>query len=58
MTSITAISGSDFSIYDGGQYQNIRGIASSANGEIIYVCLYGVTNIGVVKSSNLEQHGI
>jgi hypothetical protein len=36
----------------GGQYQNMRGVASSSNGAIIYVSMNGVTNIGVVKSIN------
>lgn len=52
MASITAISGSDFSTYDGGQYQNMRGIASSSDGAIIYVSIYGTTDIGVVKSTD------
>lgn len=49
MTSITPISASDFSTYDNGNYQNMRGIASSTNGVIIYVCIIGV---GVVKSAD------
>jgi len=50
--SITTISSTDFSSYDDGNYQAMTGIACSANGEIIYVCMYGVTNIGVMKSTN------
>jgi len=52
MTSITPISGTDFSAYDGGNYQAMRGIASSANGAIIYVSMNSVSGVGVVKSSN------
>jgi 6-phosphogluconolactonase (cycloisomerase 2 family) len=50
MTSITVISGTDFSTYDGGNYQAMRGIASSTDGAIIYISMNGVPNIGVVKS--------
>jgi hypothetical protein len=52
MTSITPISATDFSTYDGGNYQAMRGIASSSDGTIIYVSMYGVTNIGVLKSTD------
>jgi hypothetical protein len=52
MASITPISGTDFSTFTGGNYQAMRGIASSANGTIIYICMNGVANIGVVKSTN------
>ena len=50
MASITPISGTDFSTNDGGGYQNMRGIAASSDGTIIYVCMNGVSNVGVVKS--------
>ena len=52
MTSITPISATDFSTYDGGNYQAMRGIASSFDGSIIYVSMNGVTGIGVMKSSD------
>ena len=52
MASITPISATDFSTYDGGNYQAMRGIASSTDGQIIYVCMNGVTGIGVMKSAN------
>jgi hypothetical protein len=52
MTSITPISATDFSTYDGGNYQAMRGVASSANGAILYVAMSGVTGVGVVKSIN------
>ena len=52
MASITPISGSNLSAYDGGQYQNMRGVAVTPNGAIIYISLNGVTNIGVIKSTN------
>lgn len=51
MTSITPISATDFSTYDSGNYQSMRGIASTANGQIIYVAINSGTN-GVVKSIN------
>ena len=50
MTSITPISASDFSIIDGGNYQTMRGIAASANGSIIYVCMNGGATYGIAKS--------
>lgn len=49
MTSITPISAADFSGFDGGNYTAISGIASSANGAIVYVSING---IGVVQSIN------
>jgi len=52
MTSITPISGADFSTYDKGEYQKMKGIASSANGAIIYVSIIGSDVAGVVKSTN------
>jgi hypothetical protein len=53
MTSITQISATNFSSFLGGKdYQNMKGITSSENGQIIYVCMYDVLNIGVVKSIN------
>jgi hypothetical protein len=52
MASITPVSGSDFSSYDGGEYQKMQGIASSSDGVIIYVCINGVTGYGVIKSTN------
>jgi len=52
MTSITPISATDFSTYDGGNYQAMRGIASSSDGTIIYVSMYSVTNVGVLKSTD------
>jgi hypothetical protein len=52
MTSITPISATDFSTFCGGNYQAMRGVASSANGTIIYVCMNGVTGVGVVRSTN------
>ena len=50
MTSITPISATDFSTYDGSNYQAMRGIASSSDGKIIYVSIDNGTDIGVVKS--------
>jgi hypothetical protein len=49
MTSITPISATDFSTLDGGNYTAISGIASTANGTIVYVSIAG---IGVIKSTN------
>ena len=49
MASITPISGSDFSTFDGGQYTSMVGSASSFNGEIFYVC---INNTGVVQSTD------
>lgn len=50
MTSITATGAKDFSVFDGGDYTKITGIASSANGAIVYVSINN--NSGVVKSVN------
>jgi hypothetical protein len=52
MTSITDISTTDFSSYNGGNYQAMEGIASSSDGTIIYVSILGVPDIGVMKSTN------
>jgi hypothetical protein len=52
MASITPISTTDFSTYNGGNYQAMEGVASSVNGAIIYVCMSGVSGVGVVKSIN------
>jgi len=52
MTSITPILASDFSAYCGGEYQNMTGVASSANGTILYVCMKSVTDIGVLRSTD------
>jgi hypothetical protein len=52
MASITEISGSDFSTYCGGNYQAMRGVASSIDGRIIYVSMNGVSNYGVIKSTD------
>jgi len=52
MTSITAISATDFSSYDGGSYTNIKGVASSSNGNYIYVAIYNVTSKGIISSTN------
>ena len=49
MTSLTPIDAANFSGFDGGQYTNISGIASSANGTIVYVSING---IGIIKSAN------
>ena len=49
MASITSIKGSDFSGYDGGQYTNMKGVASSSGGVCIYVAINGS---GVVQSLN------
>lgn len=49
MASITAIHGSDFSTYDGGQYTTINGTASSSDGTIIYVCISSST-YSIMKS--------
>jgi hypothetical protein len=52
MASFTPISATDFSTYDGGEYQKMKGVATSANGAIIYVSMSNVTGIGVMKSSD------
>jgi len=52
MASINAISGSNFSGYTLSDYQKIKGIASSSDGAIIYVCIDNVLNIAVVKSTD------
>jgi len=52
MTSITPISATNFSTYDGGNYQAMRGIASSTDGSIIYVSMNNVSDIGVVRSTD------
>jgi len=49
MTSITPIRAADFSGYDGGSYVSMSGIASSADGSIIYVSINGA---GVIQSTN------
>jgi len=49
MTSIIPTSARDFSTYDSGNYTSMSGIASSANGSIIYVSINGV---GVIQSIN------
>jgi hypothetical protein len=52
MASITVIRTTDVSGYNGGNYQAMQGIASSANGAIIYVSMSGVSGVGVIKSIN------
>jgi hypothetical protein len=52
MASITAISGSDFTMYNNNDTSTMQGVASSANGAIIYVAMNGISGIGVVRSLN------
>ena len=52
MASITPLSATDFSTNAGGNYQAMQGIAASSTGQIQYVCMNGITGVGVVKSSN------
>jgi len=50
MSSITDISGTDFSTYLSGQnYQNLRGVVSTSNGAIIFV---SILSVGVYKSTD------
>jgi len=52
MSSIIPLSATDFSVNDGGNYQAMRGIATSSSGSIIYVSMTSVDNVGVVKSTD------
>ena len=50
MASITPIAGSDVSGYDGNNFINIRGIATSADGTTMYFCTNSVYYLGIMKS--------
>ena len=53
MTSITPINGSDFSSYlNGASEQSMKGVASSSDGSIIYVCMARVSGAAVMKSTD------
>jgi hypothetical protein len=52
MTSITSTNATNFSTLIESRYQVMTGIASSSNGAIIYISIYGVSNTGVIKSTD------
>jgi hypothetical protein len=51
MVSVTALSGTDVSSYVANNSQAMRGIATSANGTIIYVGITNISGVGVIKST-------
>lgn len=52
MTSISPFSFADLHTYDGGNYQAMQGIATIPDGTIIYICMNGISGIGIIKSIN------
>jgi len=55
MATVTLVNSADMLSFDGGDFQAIRGLASSSDGSKIYACCLNVVNYGILKSTNNGQ---